>query len=330
MNDSRKPLTILVTGGLGFIGSEFIDFVLAETQDRVVNADIVSYASRLRNIGNDRYSFKRLDIAYIEPGDLDGIDAIVNFAAETMVDQSIDNPQPFYRVNILGAENLMRLAVKKKIRMVQISTDEVYGTLPLGVFAKEDHPYNPSNPYAASKAGAEVLAKAYHNTYKLDILVTRSTNNYGPRQNREKFIPTIVTKILAGEPIPLYGDGKHRRDWLYVRDNVRAVYHVLRNGKAGEFYNIAGGNEMENKDVVEKVTSALNRVSGKPHRYETISIPDEVIRPGHDRRYGVDSKKLHALGWKPGMPLDEGLERTVRWYLENPPDFVFARRGLRL
>ena len=323
-------MTILVTGGLGFIGSEFVDFVLEETTDTVVNADVVGYASRLRNIEHERYRFLKMDINDMELEDLNGVDVVVNFAAETMVDQSIDNPAPFYRANVLGAAHLMRLAAKKSIRMVQISTDEVYGTLPPDVFAKEDAMYHPSNPYAASKACAEIFAKSYHNTYKLDIVITRSTNNYGPRQNREKFIPTIVNCIREGKEIPLYGDGKHRRDWLYVRDNARAIYFVLKNGVAGEAYNIAGGKERENRDMVELVVRAFNKATGKTHAHKTRSIPDEVIRPGHDRRYGVDASKLHTLGWKPEVTLEQGLEKTVHWYVENPPDFAFARRNLRL
>ncbi|MDO8557808.1 MAG: GDP-mannose 4,6-dehydratase [bacterium] len=323
-------MNILVTGGLGFIGSEFVDYVLEETQDSVVSVDFVSYASRLRNIEHERYRFVKMDINDLEAEDLEGIDAIVSFAAETMVDQSIDSPAPFYRANILGAAHVMRLAAKKKIRILQISTDEVYGTLPPDIFAKEDANYNPSNPYAASKTCAEIIAKSYHNTYGLDVVMTRSTNNYGPRQNREKLIPTIIAKVLEGTEIPLYGDGKHRRDWLYVRDNVRAVYFALKNGVSGQAYNIAGGNERENKDMVDAVVGALNTVTGKTHAYRTKSIPDEIIRPGHDRRYGVDASKLHALGWKPQMSLEKGLEHTVRWYLENPKDFVFERRGLRI
>src|SRR3989344_3235026 len=289
-------MIILVTGGLGFIGSEFVDFLLDETDHTVLNADIVGYASRLRNIEHDRYRFLKIDINDLELEDLAGVGAIVNFAAETMVDQSIDNPAPFYRVNVLGAAHLMLLSAKKNIRMVQISTDEVYGTLPPDVFAKEDAAYHPSNPYAASKACAEIIAKSYHNTYKLDVVVTRSTNNYGPRQNREKFIPTIIGCIREEKEIPLYGDGKHRRDWLYVRDNARAIYFALTNGVAGEAYNIAGGNERENRDMVEMVTRALNTVAGKTHTHKTRSIPDEIIRPRLDRRYCLEAAQLSAIG----------------------------------
>jgi dTDP-glucose 4,6-dehydratase len=306
-------MRILVTGGAGFIGSNFVRHVLAaHPDDSVVNLDKLTYAGNPENLADlkddSRYQFVKGDI-----GDgalvrdlMAGVDAVVHFAAETHVDRSNADPAEFLRTNVTGTYILLEAARERKIgRFVAIGTDEVYGSVTRGA-SREVDPLNPSNPYSASKAAADLLARAYWITHRLPVVVTRSSNNFGPYQYPEKMIPLFVTNALEGKPLPLYGDGKNVRDWLYVADNCAAVDLVLRKGKDGEIYNIGGSNEVEN--IV--LTRQILRLTGKP---ETLITP-VADRPGHDRRYALDSGKTKALGWKPAHPFPAALEKTVAWY----------------
>jgi len=306
-------MRILVTGGAGFIGSNFVRHVLTtHPDDSVVNLDKLTYAGNPENLADlkddSRYQFVKGDI-----GDgalvrdlMAGVDAVVHFAAETHVDRSNADPAEFLRTNVTGTYILLEAARERKIgRFVAIGTDEVYGSVTRGA-SREVDPLNPSNPYSASKAAADLLARAYWITHRLPVVVTRSSNNFGPYQYPEKMIPLFVTNALEGKPLPLYGDGKNVRDWLYVADNCAAVDLVLRKGKDGEIYNIGGSNEVEN--IV--LTRQILRLTGKP---ETLITP-VADRPGHDRRYALDSGKTKALGWKPAHPFPAALEKTVAWY----------------
>jgi len=306
-------MRILVTGGAGFIGSNFVRHVLAaHPDDSVVNLDKLTYAGNPENLADlkddSRHQFVKGDI-----GDgalvrdlMAGVDAVVHFAAETHVDRSNADPAEFLRTNVTGTYILLEAARERKIgRFVAIGTDEVYGSVTRGA-SREVDPLNPSNPYSASKAAADLLARAYWITHRLPVVVTRSSNNFGPYQYPEKMIPLFVTNALEGKPLPLYGDGKNVRDWLYVADNCAAVDLVLRKGKDGEIYNIGGSNEVEN--IV--LTRQILRLTGKP---ESLITP-VADRPGHDRRYALDSGKTKALGWKPAHPFPAALEKTVAWY----------------
>ncbi len=308
-------MRLLVTGGAGFIGSNFVRFMLRTEPDvRITNLDKLTYAGNLDNlkeVENDpRYRFVRGDIAderlvreVLSEG---GFDAVINFAAETHVDRSIGSPTDFLRTDIFGTFSLLEAARQMRIpRFVQISTDEVYGTVPSGC-SRETDPLNPSNPYSASKSGGDLLALSYFKTYGLPVLVTRASNNYGPNQYPEKFIPLSITNALDDQPIPLYGDGMQVRDWLYVEDHCRAVRTVLIRGKEGEIYNIGADQERPNRAIAELIVDLLDK-------------PRELIRrvsdrPGHDRRYSLDSSKTKALGWEPKVGLEEGLRLTVDWY----------------
>jgi len=312
-------MRILVTGGCGFIGSNFVFHMLKEHPDvEVVNLDALTYAGNLANLAgaldNPRHRFVRGDIRdeKLVAGIMaDGLDAVVNVAAETHVDRSIKDSRPFVRTNVEGTLNLLRLAREHGVgRFVQVSTDEVYGTLgPTGTFT-EDSPLKPNNPYSASKAGADMLCRAFHETHGMHVTITRCTNNYGPFQFPEKAIPVFVGNALAGRPIPVYGDGLHVRDWLYVGDHCRAIATVLEKGRAGEVYNVGGSNELPNIELVRLILKELGK-------------PDSLVqfvkdRPGHDRRYALDSSKLrHELGWEPQVALTDGIPMTVRWIREN-------------
>jgi dTDP-glucose 4,6-dehydratase len=304
---------ILVTGGAGFIGSNFVRHVLTtHPDDSVVNLDKLTYAGNPQNLsdlaGEPRYRFVQGDICdgALVRDLMAGVDAVVHFAAETHVDRSNAGADEFLRTNVTGTFTLLEAARERKIgRFVAIGTDEVYGSVTRGA-SRELDPLNPSNPYSASKAAADLLARAYWTTHRLPVVVTRSSNNFGPYQYPEKVIPLFVTNALEGKPLPLYGDGKNVRDWLYVIDNCAAVDLVLRKGKDGEIYNIGGSNEVEN--IV--LTRQILRLTGKP---ETLITPVSD-RPGHDRRYALDSGKVHALGWKPAHPFPAALEKTVEWY----------------
>jgi dTDP-glucose 4,6-dehydratase len=304
---------ILVTGGAGFIGSNFVRHVLTtHPNDSVVNLDKLTYAGNPQNLsdlaGEPRYRFVQGDICdgALVRDLMAGADVVVHFAAETHVDRSNAGADEFLRTNVTGTFTLLEAARERKIgRFVAIGTDEVYGSVTRGA-SRELDPLNPSNPYSASKAAADLLARAYWTTHRLPVVVTRSSNNFGPYQYPEKVIPLFVTNALEGKPLPLYGDGKNVRDWLYVIDNCAAVDLVLRKGKDGEIYNIGGSNEVEN--IV--LTRQILRLTGKP---ETLITPVSD-RPGHDRRYALDSGKVHALGWKPAHPFPAALEKTVEWY----------------
>jgi len=308
---------LVVTGGAGFIGSNFVRFMLRRYDDlEVVNLDKLTYAGNLENLrdveDDARYTFVRGDIcdAAAVRAALEGADAVVNFAAETHVDRSISGPQDFIRTDVLGTHTLLEAVRELGIaRYVQISTDEVYGSTETGSFTEESD-LAPSSPYSASKAGADLLVLAYHRTYAAPVLITRSSNNYGPWQYPEKIIPLFITNAIDEQALPVYGDGLNVRDWLHVDDNCAGIDTVLRKGALGEVYNIGGGNEVENLAVTRGILELLGR-SPELIRFVT-------DRPGHDRRYSIDCSKLQALGWHPATPFESGLESTVSWYRDNP------------
>jgi len=307
---------LVVTGGAGFIGSNFIRHVLAaHADDSIVNLDKLTYAGNLKNLADvtdsPRYRFVHGDVcdAKMVRDVLRGADAVVNFAAESHVDRSLVEPDAFLRTDVFGVFTLLEAVRELSIpRLVHISTGEVYGSLATGS-ARESDPLRPSNPYSASKAGGDLLALAYWQTHRVPVVVTRSSNNFGPFQYPEKVIPLFITNALDDQPLPLYGDGRNVRDWLYVVDNCTALDLVLRKGKDGEVYNIGGGHEVEN--IV--LTRDILRLTGKP---ETLIRPVKD-RPGHDRRYSVDSKKVRQLGWTPKHPFGKALETTVAWFREH-------------
>ncbi len=314
-----KLKRILVTGGAGFIGSNFVHYMLqAHDQYTVVNFDKLTYAGNLENLRDSEdlanYEFVRGDIldrdlVYQIVGN--GVDAIVHFAAESHVDRSIEDPGIFVKVNIEGTQVLLDAAKKFGVsRYIQVSTDEVYGSLgPAGYFS-ETTPLAPNSPYSASKAGADLLVRAYYETYHLPAMITRCSNNYGPYQFPEKLIPLMVTNALADQPLPVYGDGMNVRDWLYVEDHCRAIDLVLHRGREGEVYNIGGNNEKTNLEIVKAILELL----GKPESL----IKFVKDRPGHDRRYAIDADKIRReLGWHPEFPFEEGIKKTVGWYVHN-------------
>jgi dTDP-glucose 4,6-dehydratase len=304
---------LLVTGGAGFIGSNFIRHVLAaHAGDAVVNLDKLTYAGNPANLADladdPRYTFVKGDIcdAGLVRELARGVDAVVNFAAESHVDRSILEPDAFLRTGVHGVFTLLEAVRDLNVpRFVQISTDEVYGSIAEGS-ADEAAPLAPTSPYSAAKAGGDLLALAYAHTHGTPVLITRSSNNFGPCQYPEKVIPLFVTNALDGEPLPLYGDGKNVRDWLYVLDNCEAIDLVLRHGRDGEVYNIGGGHEVENVAL----TRDILRLTGKP---ETL-IRRVKDRPGHDRRYSVDCTKVRGLGWRPRHAFADALAATVEWY----------------
>jgi len=306
-------MKILVTGGAGFIGSNFVRHILtAHPEDSVVNLDKLTYAGNLENLrdvdADPRYRFVKGDIcdAALVRDLMRGVDAVAHFAAETHVDRSNTGADDFLRTNVTGTYVLLEAARELKVgRVVAVSTDEVYGSIAHG-HARERDPLNPSNPYSASKAAADLLARAYWITHRLPVVITRSSNNFGPYQYPEKMIPLFVTNALEDKPLPLYGDGKNVRDWLYVLDNCAAIDLALRKGKDGEIYNIGGGTEVEN--VV--LTRLILKLVGKPESF----ITPVADRPGHDRRYALDSGKIHGLGWKPAHAFSAALAATVEWY----------------
>ena len=323
-------IRLLVAGGAGFIGSNFIRYILAAHDDwQVVNVDKLTYAGNLANLedveGDERYRFVRADICVANAvGEIvaEGEpDAIVNFAAETHVDRSIDDPGLFLRTNILGTQVLMDAARKNGVaRFLQISTDEVYGSLGSWGKFSEDSPLRPNSPYAASKTAADMLLRAYFKTYGLPAIVTRCSNNYGPYQFPEKIIPFFVTLLKENQPVPVYGDGRNVRDWIHVDDHSRAVEAVLLGGRPGEVYNVGGGNERTNIEITKLLLAAM----GKPESLVRF-VPD---RPGHDRRYAIDDTKIRTeLGVAPQVPFEEGIRETVRWYLENEPWWRAVKSG---
>ena len=311
-------MKLLVTGGSGFIGSNFVRHVLAtHPGDSVVNLDKLTYAgnpANLADVAHDpRYAFVQGDVcdAKLVRDVARGVDAVINFAAESHVDRSLMEPDAFLKTDVFGVFTLLEAVKDLGLpRFVHISTDEVYGSVERGS-SRESDPLRPSNPYSASKAGGDLLALAYWQTHRIPVVITRSSNNFGPFQYPEKVVPLFITNALEDKPLPLYGDGKNVRDWLYVLDNCSAIDLVLRQGKDGEVYNIGGGNEVEN--VV--LTRQILRLAGKPDSL----IQPVKDRPGHDRRYSLDSKKVQQLGWKPRHPFAAALEATVAWYREHEP-----------
>lgn len=308
--------SILITGGAGFIGSNFVHYMLEKYPDyRIKTLDKLTYAGNLDNLrdcmDNPRFSFIKGDICdrALVKNTCKDVDAIVNFAAETHVDRSILDSESFVRTDVIGTYTLLEEVKELGLsRFVQISTDEVYGSIEKGSFTEES-PLKPSSPYSASKAGADMLVYSYWVTHKLPVIITRSSNNYGPYQYPEKLIPLFITNALNDLPLPLYGDGKNVRDWLFVRDNCEAIDTVLHKGGTGEIYNIGGDNERMNIEI----TNVILELLGKPSSL----IKTVEDRKGHDRRYSIDSSKLHRLGWKPRTSFKKGMEITTQWYVDN-------------
>ena len=341
-------MAILVTGGAGFIGSNFVLDWLAHSDEFVVNLDKLTYAGNLRNLDpvqeNENHVFVQGDIgdsalvskllARYQPR------AVLNFAAESHVDRSISGPAEFIDTNIVGTFRLLE-AVRayrsglaepdaSKFRFLHVSTDEVYGSLVPGEAAfSESRRYEPNSPYSASKAASDHLVRAYHHTYGLPVLTTNCSNNYGPLHFPEKLIPLMIVNALAGKPLPVYGDGQQIRDWLYVKDHCAAIRVVLDRGRVGETYNVGGWNEKANLDIVHAVCALLDemqpRSDAKPYAEQISFVTD---RPGHDRRYAIDARKIsEELGWKPAETFATGLRKTVRWYLDNPQWVLEVQSG---
>jgi dTDP-glucose 4,6-dehydratase len=309
-------LRLFVTGGAGFIGSNYVHWVLEHTDDSVTVFDALTYAGNLDNLrgleDDSRYTFVKGDITDREAvlAALDGHDAVVHFAAESHVDRSIVSPDEFVHTNCDGTNVMCDVARRVGVdRFLHISTDEVYGSIETGSFRETD-PLGPRSPYSASKAGSDLIALSYHTTYGLPVLVTRSSNNFGPYQFPEKVIPLFVTNVLEGRKVPLYGDGLNVRDWCYVADNCAGVDLVLRSGSIGEIYNVAADNEITNRELTDALLALLG------HGEEMIQYVED--RLGHDRRYSVDTSKIAALGWAPQHELREALADTVTWYRDNP------------
>jgi dTDP-glucose 4,6-dehydratase len=311
-----RRMRILVTGGAGFIGSHYVRTLLTERDDVEVTVyDKLTYAGNLANLApvaqSPRYRFVQGDIVDARLLDevLPGHDAVVNFAAETHVDRSISGAADFVVTNVLGAQTVFDACLRHDVaRVVHVSTDEVYGSIPEGEFRETDR-LDPNSPYSAAKAGGDLLARAYHVTHGLNITTTRCSNNYGPYQFPEKLIPLFVTNLIDGKTVPLYGDGLNVRDWLYVDDHCRGIALVLDKGAPGEFYNIGGGVEMTNKELVGHLLDACGAT------WESVEYVED--RKGHDRRYAIDDAKLRALGYAPRASFDTGLAETVRWYRDN-------------
>ncbi|RPJ05286.1 MAG: dTDP-glucose 4,6-dehydratase [Deltaproteobacteria bacterium] len=312
-------MKVLVTGGCGFIGSNFIHYFLRKyPEDSLINADKLTYAGNLKNLSglshSSRYAFIRGDIA--DPRQMEevigqGVDAIVNFAAESHVDRSIEAPDEFMKTNVFGTfvllEAVRKVSLKRLIRFLHVSTDEVYGSLgSTGAFTEET-PLAPNSPYSASKASADMMVRAYHHTYGLPTVITRCSNNYGPYQFPEKLIPLMISNAVEGRELPVYGDGLQVRDWIYVEDHCQALDVVLRRGKPGEVYNVGGRSERTNLSVVKAILDRL----GKPHSLLRF-VKD---RPGHDRRYAIDFSKIErTLGWRPSISFEDGIAQTIAWY----------------
>ncbi|CAB5690747.1 dTDP-glucose 4,6-dehydratase [Comamonas aquatica] len=339
---------ILVTGGAGFIGANFVLDWLAATNEPVVNVDKLTYAGNLENLaslqGDTRHVFVQADI-----GDSTVLSdllqqhqprAVLNFAAESHVDRSIHGPEDFIQTNVVGTFRLLEAVraywsglpadAKSAFRFLHVSTDEVYGTLGATDPAfTESHNYEPNSPYSASKAASDHLVRAWHHTYGLPVLTTNCSNNYGPLHFPEKLIPLMIVNALAGKPLPIYGDGQQIRDWLYVRDHCSAIRRVLEAGRLGDTYNVGGWNEQANIDIVKTVCALLDelrpRADGKSYAEQIRFVQD---RPGHDRRYAIDARKLEReLGWKPAETFDTGIRKTVQWYLDHPEWVAHVQSG---
>jgi dTDP-glucose 4,6-dehydratase len=332
-------MKVVVTGGAGFIGSAVVRHLIENVRISVINVDKLTYAGNLesleRVISSPQYAFEQLDIC--DPGSMQRLfhshrpDAVIHLAAESHVDRSIDAPNDFLQTNLMGTFHLLqaarayfetrRSAEAERFRFLHVSTDEVYGDLhETSDYFRETTPYAPSSPYAATKAGSDHLVRAWGRTYDLPILITNCSNNYGPYQFPEKLIPHMILNALSGRRLPVYGDGRQIRDWLYVEDHAAALWNVLMNGRVGETYNIGGRNEQRNVDVVRRICALLERLApeyaGNDGYESLITFVDD--RPGHDVRYAIDAGKIEReLGWKPSETFETGLEKTVRWYLDN-------------
>jgi len=340
-------LKLIVTGGAGFIGSALIRYLINDTTTTVLNVDKLTYAGNLDSLASasdsPRYHFAQVDIcdghalqqvfAEFQP------DAVMHLAAESHVDRSIDGPAEFINTNIVGTYSLLETArsywqsleseAKKRFRFHQVSTDEVYGSLHQSGFFTESTPYQPNSPYSASKAASDHLVRAWHHTYKLPVVTTNCSNNYGPYQFPEKLIPLIILNALEGKPLPVYGKGENVRDWLYVDDHASALYLVLEHGKLGDTYNIGGHNEKTNLEVVQTLCSLLDELlPSSPHKLHNQLITFVTDRPGHDLRYAIDASKIQkVLGWKPQETFETGLRKTVQWYLDNQEWWQRVRDG---
>jgi len=310
-------MRMLVTGGAGFIGSNFIRHELSKYSDvEIFNLDKLTYSGRLENLRDvekdSRYNFVQGDIqdeATVEKIVKKGIDVIMNFAAETHVDRSIVEAGAFVLTDVYGTYNLLMAARNHNVRrFLQVSTDEIYGSIETDSF-KETDPPNPSSPYSASKAAGDLIAKAFHKTYGLDVVISRSSNNFGPYQYPEKLVPKLILRALHDKPLPLYGNGKQVRDWIYVEDNCEAIDMILRRGQSGEIYNVASGNEQTNLEVARLILETLD----KPKSLIQF-VPD---RPGHDRRYSLNASKVKKLGWRSKHGFKEALRKTITWYADN-------------
>ncbi|MFC6993166.1 dTDP-glucose 4,6-dehydratase [Haladaptatus sp. GCM10025707] len=308
-------MEILVTGGAGFIGSNFVRFLLEERDDSVITLDALTYAGSRDNLDgvldSPNHRFVEGDIRDRELVDelMTKVDVVVNFAAESHVDRSINGAEPFVSTNVQGTQTLLDAALEADIdRFLQISTDEVYGEIHEGLFT-EDDPLNPRNPYSATKAGADLLVQSYGETHGLPTLITRTCNNFGPRQHPEKLIPKFIQRAVKGETLPVYGDGSNVREWIYVEDNCTALDTVLREGELGEVYNIGSGEELSNIETTEKI---LEAVGGSSEQIEFVED-----RAGHDQRYAIDATKIKELSWEPTWSFDEGLEACVDYYLST-------------
>jgi dTDP-glucose 4,6-dehydratase len=330
-------MTLLVTGGAGFIGSNFVLDWLAQSDEPIVNLDALTYAGNLANLaalqGDARHVFVQGDI-----GDRPLLDAlfarhrpraVLHFAAESHVDRSIHGPADFIKTNVTGSFTLLEAArshwqalageAREGFRFHHVSTDEVYGSLAPGAPAfTEDHPYAPNSPYSASKAGSDHLVRAWHHTYGLPVLTTNCSNNYGPYHFPEKLIPLMIVNALAGKPLPIYGDGQQVRDWLYVGDHCSAIRTVLARGRVGHTYNIGGWNEMPNQAIVRRICALLDELRPSPAGRYARLITHVADRPGHDRRYAIDARKIEReLGWRPAETFDSGIRKTVQWVLDH-------------
>lgn len=326
-------MNILVTGGAGFIGSNFVRYMLDKYDHKIINLDLLTYAGNLENLkdieNHPNYTFVKGDICDRELVDdifrEHEISVVINFAAESHVDRSIDNPDIFVQTNVMGTQVLLDIAknhwnlapddrystdYRDGVKFIQVSTDEVYGELGESGYFTEETPLAPNSPYSASKAGADMLVRAYHETYKLPMNITRCSNNYGPYQHPEKLIPLMIGQAMQDKKLPVYGDGLQVRDWLHVYDHCVAIDRVMQKGKPGEVYNIGGNNEMKNIDLVKIILKELGKSE------DLISFVKD--RPGHDRRYAIDNSKITSeLGWSPSYTFEEGIKETVEWYLSD-------------
>ena len=342
----RSFNTILVTGGAGFIGANFIHYLFSrpDFQGKIINLDVLTYAGNLESLddiekthGGKRYFFERADIC--DRAAVEAIfakhapDAVVHFAAESHVDRSILGPEAFVKTNVMGTFTMLDVARnawkgREDVLFHHVSTDEVFGSLGETGYFTEKTPYDPRSPYSAAKAGSDHLVMAYSHTFGLPVTLTNCSNNYGPYQFPEKLIPVMILNMVEGKPLPVYGDGRNIRDWLYVEDHNSAVWTVMTKGKPGETYNIGGENEWENIKLLKELMASVSRHTGKNLAdYEKL-ITYVKDRPGHDRRYAIDCSKLKKeLGWKQSFTFDQGLDRTVAWYLENTKWIEDVRSG---